>query len=177
MYAIIEVAGKQYKVEKGLTVYVDRLSTENKKTIDIDKVLFLKEKDDVKIGAPYVEGAVVKATVIEQEVKDKKVIVYKYKNKTGYHKKQGHRQRYTMLEIKDITVGVKTKKEAKVEKEAVKETKTVTKKTTEVSTAKVAEKKTTAKASKAKIEKKTAEKPAKKELSKKTTESKTNDTK
>lgn len=162
MYAIIEVAGKQYKVEKGLKVYVDKLKTENKKTIEIDKVLFLKEKDDVKIGVPYIEGAVVKATVLEQEVKDKKVIVYKFKNKTGYHKKQGHRQKYTMLEIKDITIGAKktTTKAETVEPKEVKKTE---------------KKAPVAKVTKAKTEKKTTEKTVKKTTATKTT--KTKDTK
>ncbi|OGI10208.1 MAG: 50S ribosomal protein L21 [Candidatus Margulisbacteria bacterium GWF2_35_9] len=133
MYAIIEVAGKQYKVEKGLKVYVDKLNIENDKQINLDKVLFIKENDDVKIGTPYVDGAVVSAVVKNEEVKDKKVIVYKYKNKTGYHKKQGHRQKYTLLEINDITLGGKTKTAVKnvevVESAEQKDTKVVAKKT------------------------------------------------
>ncbi|MEK6557155.1 MAG: 50S ribosomal protein L21 [Candidatus Margulisiibacteriota bacterium] len=102
MYAIIEVAGKQYKVIEGLNLYVDRLEAEEGQTLSLDKVLLIKSEEDVQIGMPYVEGASVSALVTTPEVKDKKVIVFKYKRKTGYHKKQGHRQKYTLLKIQGI---------------------------------------------------------------------------
>ncbi len=115
MYAIVEVAGKQYKVTKGLNVYVDRLESENESKINLDKVLLLSNEGDVEIGMPYVDNVYVEAVVKNQEFKDKKVIVFKYKNKTGFHKKQGHRHKYTLLEIQDIVTGAKpAKKEAKV---------------------------------------------------------------
>ena len=146
MYAIVEVAGKQYKVTKGLNLYVNLLHQEAKKKISLDKVLLINDSKQVIIGTPYIEGAVVKATVKAPMIKDQKVIVYKYKNKTGYHKKQGHRQQYTVLEIDEILP-----KEAKAKKVTSKTAETVkeedSKKVTKAKTsaAKTPAKKTTAK--------------------------------
>lgn len=100
MYAIIETGGKQYKVEQGDFVFIEKLNVEEGETVTFDKVLFVGG-DDAKLGAPYVDGANVTASVIKNG-KDKKVIVYKYKSKKGYHKKQGHRQPYTKVEITAI---------------------------------------------------------------------------
>lgn len=100
MYAIIETGGKQYKVAQGDVVFVEKLNAEAGETVTFDKVLVVGG-DDVKVGAPYVSGASVSATVAKQG-KAKKVIVYKYKPKKGYHKKQGHRQPYTKVEITAI---------------------------------------------------------------------------
>ncbi len=101
MYAIIETGGKQYKVSEGDFVFVEKLDVEAGSTVTIDKVLVVANGDDIKVGAPYVEGAAVEAQAVKNG-KEKKVIVYKYKAKKGYHKKQGHRQPYTKLEIKKI---------------------------------------------------------------------------
>lgn len=100
MYAIIETGGKQYKVEQGDVVFVEKLGVEEGETVTFDKVLVVVG-DDVKVGTPYVDGASVEASVVKNG-KDKKIIVYKYKSKKGYHKKQGHRQPYTKVEIKAI---------------------------------------------------------------------------
>ena len=100
MYAIIETGGKQYRVSEGDKVRVEKLDAEVDSTVVIDKVLMIGG-DEVKIGNPTVEGAKVEAKVTAQ-AKAKKVIVYKYKPKTGYHKKNGHRQYYTELEITSI---------------------------------------------------------------------------
>lgn len=100
MYAIIETGGKQYKVQQGDVVFIEKLDAEAGSTVTFDKVLVLGG-DDLKIGAPYVDGAAVSASVVKQG-KSKKVIVYKYKPKKGYHKKQGHRQPYTKVEITAI---------------------------------------------------------------------------
>ena len=100
MYAIIETGGKQYKVEQGDVVFVEKLGVEEGETVTFDKVLVVGG-DDVKVGTPYVDGASVEASVVKNG-KDKKIIVYKYKSKKGYHKKQGHRQPYTKVEIKAI---------------------------------------------------------------------------
>lgn len=100
MYAIIETGGKQYKVEQGDVVFVEKLGVEEGETVAFDKVLVVGG-DDVKVGTPYVDGASVEASVVKNG-KDKKIIVYKYKSKKGYHKKQGHRQPYTKVEIKAI---------------------------------------------------------------------------
>lgn len=101
MYAIIETGGKQYKVAEGDVITVEKLSVEAGQDFTFDKVLVLAKGDDVKVGAPYVEGAVVTASVIG-DGKAKKVVIYKYKPKKGFHKKKGHRQPFTKLQIKSI---------------------------------------------------------------------------
>ena len=100
MYAVIETGGKQYKVEQGDVVFIEKLGADEGETVTFDKVLMVGG-DDVKVGAPYVDGASVEASVLKNG-KDKKIIVYKYKSKKGYHKKQGHRQPYTKVEITGI---------------------------------------------------------------------------
>lgn len=101
MYAVIETGGKQYKVSEGDFVFVEKLDVEAGSTVEIDKVLAVGGDAELKIGAPYVDGAKVVAEAVKNG-KAKKIIVYKYKPKKGYHKKQGHRQPYTKLEIKKI---------------------------------------------------------------------------
>ncbi|MGN0465370.1 MAG: 50S ribosomal protein L21 [Lachnospiraceae bacterium] len=100
MYAIIATGGKQYKVSEGDVIYVEKLGVEAGAEYTFDQVLMVSG-EEVKIGNPTVEGATVTASVVG-DVKGKKVIVYKYKRKTGYHKKQGHRQAFTKVEIKKI---------------------------------------------------------------------------
>ena len=100
MYAIIATGGKQYKVSEGETIKVEKLGTEAGSKFTFDQVLFVGG-DDVKVGNPTVNGATVEATVVG-DGKAKKVIVYKYKRKTGYHKKNGHRQQYTAVKIDKI---------------------------------------------------------------------------
>ena len=101
MYAVIETGGKQYKVQEGDVVFVEKLDAEAGSTVTIDKVLVVANGEDVKVGAPYVDGATVTVSVVKNG-KEKKIIVYKYKPKKGYHKKQGHRQPYTKIEIQKI---------------------------------------------------------------------------
>ncbi len=100
MYAVIATGGKQYKVSEGDVIKVEKLGVEAGETYTFDNVL-LVSGDELKIGAPTVSGATVEADVIDN-VKGKKVIVYKYKRKTGYHKKNGHRQQYTAVKITKI---------------------------------------------------------------------------
>ena len=100
MYAVIETGGKQYKVSEGDFIFVEKLDVEAGEAVTFDKVLVVGG-DDLKVGAPYVEGATVSANVVKNG-KDKKIIVYKYKPKKGYHKKQGHRQAYTKVQIEKI---------------------------------------------------------------------------
>ena len=97
MYAIIATGGKQYKVSEGDTVRVEKLGAEAGAKSTFDQVLYV----DGKVGNPTVDGASVEATVVG-DGKAKKVIVYKYKRKTGYHKKNGHRQQYTEVKIDKI---------------------------------------------------------------------------
>ena len=100
MYAIIATGGKQYKVAEGDVIRVEKLDVEPGKEYVFDQVLAVGG-DELVIGQPVVEGASVNATVTKQ-ARAKKVIVYKYKRKTGYHKKNGHRQAYTELKIDSI---------------------------------------------------------------------------
>lgn len=101
MYAVIETGGKQYRVQVGDTISVEKLGLIEGEEYTFDKVLMVADEAGVKAGTPYVEGASVTADVIE-EGRAKKVIVYKYKSKKTYHKKQGHRQYYTKLQVKSI---------------------------------------------------------------------------
>jgi large subunit ribosomal protein L21 len=101
MYAIIATGGKQYKVAEGDVIRVEKLDVEAGAEYVFDQVLAIGG-DELVIGQPTVEGASVKATVVGQ-ARAKKVIVYKYKRKTGYHKKNGHRQAYTELKIDSIS--------------------------------------------------------------------------
>lgn len=100
MYAVIETGGKQYQVKAGDVVFVEKIDTEAE-TITFDKVIAIGDEGSFKVGAPYVEGANVAAKVLKQ-TKGKKVIVYRYKSKKGYHKKKGHRQPFTKVEIQAI---------------------------------------------------------------------------
>ncbi len=101
MYALVDIKGKQYKAEKGVTLKVDKLDNETGDALEFDTVLMVGGVDSVKVGTPYVKGVTVKATV-EDQIKDRKVVVYKYKRRKGYHKKQGHRQRYSVIKVEDI---------------------------------------------------------------------------
>ncbi|MCE2470425.1 MAG: 50S ribosomal protein L21 [Anaerolineae bacterium] len=103
MYAIIRSGGKQYRAEVGATIDVDRLPQEVGETIDLSDVLLVADEEVAKIGQPLVEGARVSATVVEQ-FRSKKIIVYKYRQRTNYRRKQGHRQYYTRLRIDDISL-------------------------------------------------------------------------
>ena len=120
MYAIIETGGKQYKVQNGDQIRVEKLDAEIGSTVVFDKVLAAGEGSDIKVGTPYLDGLTVEADVVESGKGDK-VIIFKYKAKKDYRKKQGHRQPYTLVEITSVA-GVKAepKKEEPVE-EAVEE--------------------------------------------------------
>jgi large subunit ribosomal protein L21 len=101
MYAIVEIAGQQFKVEKDRRVYVHRLDAEEGARVEFDKVYLLDNEGQVKVGTPVVEGASVSATVIEH-LKGDKVIVFKKKRRKGYTKKRGHRQYLTQILIEAI---------------------------------------------------------------------------
>lgn len=103
MYAIIRSGGKQYRAEVGSTIDVDRLTNEVGDTVEINDVLLVEDGENTVIGQPVIEGAVVKATVVEQ-FRGKKILVYKYNQRTNYRRKQGHRQYYTRLQIDGISV-------------------------------------------------------------------------
>ena len=103
MYAIIRSGGKQYRAEIGATIDVDRLPNDVGDSIEIGDVLMVANGDDTVIGRPRVEGASVSATVVDQ-FRGKKIIVYKYRQRTNYRRKQGHRQYYTRLRIDEISI-------------------------------------------------------------------------
>ncbi|MDQ7051903.1 MAG: 50S ribosomal protein L21 [candidate division KSB1 bacterium] len=103
MYAIVEIAGKQYKIEENSTVITDRLPGESGQTVEFDRVLMVVDGENVKVGTPTVDGAKVTAT-IEGEVRGPKVLVFKKKRRKGYRKLVGHKQRYSALQINKIEV-------------------------------------------------------------------------
>lgn len=104
MYAIVEIKGQQFKATAGSYLYVNHLGDEIKEgeAISFDKVLLIDADGDVKVGVPVLEGAKVNAEVIEPMVKGDKVIVFKKKRRKGYRRKNGHRQQYTKVMIKEI---------------------------------------------------------------------------
>ncbi len=164
MYAIVEIAGQQFKVEAGKKIFVHRLETEEGKKIDFDQVLLIEEDGNVTIGEPTIKDAIVEGQVIDH-MRGDKVIVFKKKRKKGYRIKNGHRQNFTQVEIisingkgslkKAVTKKEKDKvEEVEVAEEPVKAKKTATKKAAEPKT-KVAAKKAEGKKT---AEKKPAEK-------------------
>ena len=115
MYAIVEIAGQQFKVSKDLKVYVHRLANEEGSKVSFDKVLLLDDNGSVTLGAPAIEGASVEAKVL-QHLKGDKVIVFKKKRRKGYKKKNGHRQSLTQIIIEGI-VATGAKKATPAKKE------------------------------------------------------------
>jgi len=102
IYAIIETGGKQYKVTPGQTIDVERLDIAEGDTIELDRVLLIVDDEQLTVGKPIIDGAKVVATS-KGEAKDKKIVVFKYKPKTRYRKKTGHRQFHTKLTIDKIS--------------------------------------------------------------------------
>lgn len=101
MYAIVEIAGQQYKVEKGQQIYVHRLEQEEGSDVEFNDILLIENDGKVSVGKPNVEGAMISAKVLEH-VKGDKVLVFKKKRRKGYQKLNGHRQQFSKLEIGDI---------------------------------------------------------------------------
>ena len=100
MYAIIATGGKQYRVSEGDVIYIEKIDAEVDSTVSFD-VLLVGNEGDVKVGTPVVEGVKVEGKVVGQ-VRGDKIIVFKYKSKKNYRRKQGHRQPYTKVEITKI---------------------------------------------------------------------------
>ncbi len=101
IYAIVEAGGKQYRVAPKQTIQVNRLDIPAGKTVELDRVLFISDGQNILVGSPTIEGAKVIASSMG-EVKGDKLIVFKYKNKTRYRKKTGHRPIYTRLSIEEV---------------------------------------------------------------------------
>ncbi len=112
MYAIIETCGKQYKVSEGDVVFFEKLDDEEGKKVKFDKVILVSNEGKVEVGTPYVKGAKVEGKVIAHG-KAKKIVVFKYKPKKNYRRKQGHRQPYTKVEITSIKLAAEKKETEK----------------------------------------------------------------
>jgi large subunit ribosomal protein L21 len=160
MYAIVEIAGQQFKVEEGKKIFVHRLEVENGKKIEFDQVLLIEDEGKVIIGEPVIKDALVEGKILEQ-LRGDKVIVFKKKRKKGYRIKNGHRQYFTQVEIVSI-------KEKAAKKASKKEEATVAE---AVETVPVAEKKPAAKKASPIIVKE-EKAPAKKAVEKKPVEKK-----
>ncbi len=102
MYAVIKTGGKQYRVQEGKVLKIEKLAADVGETIKFDEVLLLKTDDGLKVGTPFVEGVEVEAKVLAQG-KARKIVVFKYKPKKNYRKKQGHRQPFTSVRIEKIS--------------------------------------------------------------------------
>lgn len=101
MYAIVEIAGQQFKVEKDQKIFVHRLDGNEGDAVDFDKVLLVDEDGQVKVGTPVVKGAKVSGKILEH-MKGDKVLVFKKKRRKGYQKMNGHRQQFTRVQIESI---------------------------------------------------------------------------
>ena len=101
MYAIVEIAGQQFKIEQGRKVYVHRLNAEEGSQVKFDRVMLVEDSGNVKVGTPTIKGAEVTATVLNH-LKGEKVLVFKKKRRKGYQKMNGHRQYLTSIQINSI---------------------------------------------------------------------------
>lgn len=119
MYAIVEIAGQQFKVEEGKKIFVHRLDAGEGKEIEFDQVLLIEDDGKILIGEPTIKDVVVEGKILDNKVRGEKVIVFKKKRKKGYRVKNGHRQNFTQVEI--ISIGEKgVPKKSAVKKEVVK---------------------------------------------------------
>ena len=103
MYAIVEVGSQQFKVKKDDVIMTPKIAGEVGTTVDLDRVMLITDDNGVKVGNPIIEGAQIKASIVNFE-RGKKVIVFKKKRRKGYKVKKGHRQDYTRLKIEDIVI-------------------------------------------------------------------------
>jgi large subunit ribosomal protein L21 len=168
MYAIVEIAGQQFKVENGKKIFVHRLEAEEGKELEFDKVLLIEDEGKITIGEPTIKDAVVGARVLDDTIRGEKVIVFKKKRKKGYRVKNGHRQNFTELEIISIN-GVKSTVKAartKAEKSTAAEVAPKAKKTAKKEVAAVEEAPVKKTAKKAAEKKPAVKKPAAKKTAK-----------
>ena len=142
MYAIVDIAGQQFKVERGRKIFVHRLQANEGADVEFDKVMLIENEGKISVGSPLIDGAKVSATVLSH-VKDHKVIVFKKKRRKGYQKWNGHRQQFTELIIHGILgkgETLKSKYEVKVHAPKVKHVEEVVEKPVEVAAEKPAKK-------------------------------------
>ena len=164
MYAIVEIAGQQFKIEKDQQIFVHRLDSKEGSKVEFDRVLFIDNSGKFNVGAPVISGAKVTAKVLDH-VKGDKVIVFKKKRRKGYRVKNGHRQSFTQIEIQSIVEkGATAKKEAKAEPKAAAKKAPAKKAAPKAKAASAAKPKATAKKTTAK--KPAAKKPAAKKTDK-----------
>jgi large subunit ribosomal protein L21 len=167
MYAILELGGKQYKVEQGSSLLIDLLESKAGQKLSFNSVTLYRTEKEITIGSPYIGNAIVEAKVVEPVVKGEKLTVFKYKAKARYRRKTGHRQQYTKVEVTGIRLGdvemAKPVKPAAAEK-PVKKAPAADKPAKTVAAEKPAVKKAAAPAKAA-----ASEKPAAKPAAKKTT--------
>ena len=158
MYAIVEIAGQQFKVEEGKKIFVHRLEDEIEEKVEFDKVLLIEDEGKIIIGEPTIKDATVEGKILDR-VRGDKVIVFKKKRKKGYRIRNGHRQNFTQVEI--ISINEKAVKKA-AKKEEVKITEKVIEKVAVAETKSVEKKATAKKATPAKVQEKAAsvKKPA-----------------
>jgi large subunit ribosomal protein L21 len=102
MFAIVDIASQQFKVEAGMDIFVNRLTAKNGESVEFDKVLLVDNEGKVKVGTPYVKGAKVQATVVDDDAKAKKVLVFKKIRRKGFQTLNGHRQKLTKIHIDAI---------------------------------------------------------------------------
>jgi large subunit ribosomal protein L21 len=144
MYAIVEIAGQQFKVEEGKKIFVHRLEHEDGKKVEFDQVLLIEDEGKVVIGEPIIKNAIVEGKILEQ-LRGDKVIVFKKKRKKGFRIKNGHRQYFTQIEIVSIKEKGAAKKTAAAIEEITEKSVPAKKATIKKETAKPAEKKVAAK--------------------------------
>ncbi len=118
MYAIVEIAGQQFKVENGKRIFVHRLEFEEGKEVEFENVLLIEDEGKITIGEPTVKGAVVGGKILDNSIRGEKVIVFKKKRKKGYRVRNGHRQNFTQVEIISINGVAAPKKSAPAKTEA-----------------------------------------------------------
>jgi large subunit ribosomal protein L21 len=159
MYAIVEIAGQQFKVEHGKKIFIHRQEFEEGKEVEFDKVLLIEDDGKITIGEPTIEGAVIGGRILDNTVRGDKVIVFKKKRKKGYRVKNGHRQNFTEIEIISIN-GVESPKRVAPKKAADKADEAT--KAEESTKAKKAAKKPAAKNVEAPVKKASAKKVAEK---------------
>jgi large subunit ribosomal protein L21 len=104
MYALVEIRGKQYRVEKDSVITVDRLEGDEGSEVKFSDVVLLRKDDGVSVGTPFVPGAAITAE-IDSHVRDRKVVVFKHKRRKNYRRTHGHRQSYSVIRVKDIVAG------------------------------------------------------------------------
>lgn len=127
MYAIVQIQGKQFKVEQGLWILVPKTDKKEGDTIIFDQVMVFNNDKDILIGQPFLDNVNVQGKIVQPEVKAKKIIVFKYKKRKDYRRKQGHRQKYTKIMIESIQLEAKKPKLEAIVKTSEKVSKTADK--------------------------------------------------